>query len=249
MSDEENGKLFTTGEIADLCGVSVRTVQYYDEKRLLEPTGRSDGGRRLYDADAIERLGTICLLKALGLSLKSIRGVLERSDDTDALLCLLEEQEKSLAREIGTNQKILSSVHTTIDNIRKSGRMPENIEPGMDEIMNRRTHLYRTKRRMLLEGLAIDAIWVITIAYGIMTGNWVPLLCAIPLAIIIAIELVQMYYRDARYVCPHCKSVFQPRMAEFFFAGHTSKTRKLTCTHCGKKDWCAETSVESIETS
>ncbi|MDD3244486.1 MAG: MerR family DNA-binding transcriptional regulator, partial [Eubacteriales bacterium] len=39
---------YTTGELAGLCGVSVRTVQFYDTKGLLKPTALSEGGRRLY---------------------------------------------------------------------------------------------------------------------------------------------------------------------------------------------------------
>lgn len=39
---------YTTGEIAKLCGVSVRTVQYYDTRGVLMPSELSEGGRRLY---------------------------------------------------------------------------------------------------------------------------------------------------------------------------------------------------------
>ena len=38
---------YTTGEIAKLCGVSVRTVQYYDSRNILVPSALSEGGRRL----------------------------------------------------------------------------------------------------------------------------------------------------------------------------------------------------------
>ena len=39
---------YTTGEIARLCGVTVRTVQYYDSRGILTPSELTDGGRRLY---------------------------------------------------------------------------------------------------------------------------------------------------------------------------------------------------------
>lgn len=39
---------YTTGEIAKLCGVSVRTVQYYDTRNILTPSELTEGGRRLY---------------------------------------------------------------------------------------------------------------------------------------------------------------------------------------------------------
>ena len=42
---------YSTGEIAALCQVSVRTVQFYDKEGLLKPETRSEGGRRLYGED------------------------------------------------------------------------------------------------------------------------------------------------------------------------------------------------------
>ena len=42
---------YTTGEIAKLCGVSVRTVQYYDTRNILTPSELTEGGRRLYSED------------------------------------------------------------------------------------------------------------------------------------------------------------------------------------------------------
>ena len=42
---------YTTGELAKLCGVSVRTVQYYDSRNILAPSELSEGGRRLYSEE------------------------------------------------------------------------------------------------------------------------------------------------------------------------------------------------------
>ena len=39
---------YTTGEMAKLCNVTVRTVQFYDTKGLLIPSDLTEGGRRLY---------------------------------------------------------------------------------------------------------------------------------------------------------------------------------------------------------
>jgi DNA-binding transcriptional MerR regulator len=62
--------------ITDVCartGLSARTVRYYEEIGLLPDVRRQSGGRRVYDDDALERLGFISRLKALGLSLAEIR--------------------------------------------------------------------------------------------------------------------------------------------------------------------------------
>ena len=46
---------YTTGEMAKLCGVTVRTVQYYDTRGILIPSEISEGGRRLYSEDDPDR--------------------------------------------------------------------------------------------------------------------------------------------------------------------------------------------------
>lgn len=81
-------KTYTTGELANVCGTTVRTVQYYDQKGLLAPSGYSEGGRRMYADEDAERLRFILMLKTLGLKLSQIRGILEsrepRGDSRDA---------------------------------------------------------------------------------------------------------------------------------------------------------------------
>lgn len=46
MPLKEVSMSYSTGEIAELCGVTVRTVQYYDREGLLKPERFSEGGRK-----------------------------------------------------------------------------------------------------------------------------------------------------------------------------------------------------------
>ena len=39
---------YTTGELAKECGITVRTVQFYDQRGILVPSALTEGGRRLY---------------------------------------------------------------------------------------------------------------------------------------------------------------------------------------------------------
>ena len=57
---------YTTGELAKLCGVSVRTVQYYDTRGILVPSELSEGGRRLYSEDDLKLMKIICFLREAG---------------------------------------------------------------------------------------------------------------------------------------------------------------------------------------
>lgn len=57
---------YSTGELAKLCNVTVRTVQYYDTRGILIPSELSEGGRRLYSEDDLRRMKIICFLRPQG---------------------------------------------------------------------------------------------------------------------------------------------------------------------------------------
>lgn len=65
------------GEVAELVGLSHRTIHYYEEVGLAVPVGRSNGGFRLYDHDVVERLRAITYMKPLGLSLEQMAAFFE----------------------------------------------------------------------------------------------------------------------------------------------------------------------------
>ena len=65
--------MWSITEICQRAGLSPRTVRYYEEIGLLPGVRRRAGGRRVYGADELERLGFINRLKELGLPLAEIR--------------------------------------------------------------------------------------------------------------------------------------------------------------------------------
>lgn len=67
-------------EIAELTGISQRTLRYYDEIGLLTPTATTGAGYRLYDGEALERLQLILLFRELGFPLQDIRRLLDSPD-------------------------------------------------------------------------------------------------------------------------------------------------------------------------
>lgn len=74
--------LLQIGEVADRVGLSLRTVRYYEELGLLSPTGRTQGGFRLYSDEDVERLRVLKGMKPLGLSLEEVRELMELFDRT-----------------------------------------------------------------------------------------------------------------------------------------------------------------------
>jgi DNA-binding transcriptional MerR regulator/DNA-directed RNA polymerase subunit RPC12/RpoP len=238
---------YTTGELARQCGVSVRTVQFYDGKDLLKPSALTEGGRRLYSEDDLKKMRLICLLKSLGLSLDAIRGILDSEHPEKVLLLLLDEQERQIETELREKKRQKQSVHTVREAV-AAGRIPtlESIA-DIEKTMEERKNLKRLHAIMLLLGIPATLIEWGTIILWILTGIWWPFAAGIPVAIALSALAVSLYYRHTAYICPECGFEFRPPFKEMFWARHTPKTRKLSCSSCGQKNWCVETYYKGDE--
>jgi DNA-binding transcriptional MerR regulator len=80
-STKDTGAVLQIGDVARQVGLSLRTVRFYEEAGLLTPTGRTQGGFRLYDEDAIDRLALIKRMKPLGFTLEEMRSLLAVRDE------------------------------------------------------------------------------------------------------------------------------------------------------------------------
>ncbi|WP_150239558.1 MerR family transcriptional regulator [Nocardiopsis quinghaiensis] len=81
------------GEVAERTGLSLRTIRYYGEVGLVEPSARSRGGFRLYTEADVERLNLIKRMKPLEFSLEETRELLEAIDRLNASETGREERE------------------------------------------------------------------------------------------------------------------------------------------------------------
>ncbi len=250
MLDQTQKTTYSTGELARACEVSVRTVQYYDQKGLLPHSDLTEGGRRVYTQDDLAKLRKIMLLKSLGLQLSAIRGVLESEASNQVLIDVLREQDRKLEGEVAERQRSRTAIAYMLRGLETTGELPAETISDMDTIMSKRKWYEGELREVyitmfVLGGLISIAEWG-TIVYGIVTGVWLPLIIALPFIVVGLALLVRFYHGRVAYVCPHCHKVFLPGTREWFFAFHTPTTRKVTCTHCGTKDWCAEVSSDRL---
>ncbi|MBO0834762.1 MAG: MerR family transcriptional regulator [Actinobacteria bacterium] len=71
---------YSVGEVAELSGVSVRTLHHYHDIGLLAPTARSQSGYRLYSPDDLRRLQRILLYRELDFGLDEIAAMLADPD-------------------------------------------------------------------------------------------------------------------------------------------------------------------------
>ena len=237
---------YTTGEIAKLCGVTVRTVQYYDTRGILIPSELSEGGRRLYSEADLRKMRTICFLRDLGLSINAIGDLLSEEDPGSVIELLLEQQEKLLRDEIGERQSKLDAVQSLKREIRGAESISVESIGDMANVMENKKKLSKMRWTMGLTAIPIAILEWTGIVLWIRTGIWwtfaVYAIAAIPWGIIIS----RYYYKRAAYICPQCHEVFKPTFKEMFWASHTPRTRKLTCPHCVHKGFCVETCDENV---
>lgn len=101
---------YTTGELAKLSGVTVRTVQYYDTRGILIPSELTEGGRRLYSDDDLKRMHVICFLRELDIPINAISQILNEEHPERIITLLIEQQETALLNEISEKEEKLEKI-------------------------------------------------------------------------------------------------------------------------------------------
>lgn len=231
---------YTTGEIAKLCGVTVRTVQYYDTRGILIPSDLTEGGRRLYSEADLQRMKIICFLRGLGLSIDTIGQLLSEPDPGSVISLLLEQQAQALRQEIGEGQAKLDKLET----LRRELKGAENFSvESIGDIaftMDNNKNLKKLRLNMVLWGIPVALLQWAGILLWILKSQWWLFAVWAAVAIPFGVVISRYYYAHVAYLCPQCHKVFKPTFKQMFFANHTPKTRKLTCTACGHKGFCVE---------
>ena len=232
---------YTTGELAKLCGVTVRTVQYYDTRGILSPSELSEGGRRLYTDADVRRLRIICFLRDMGLPIDAISRLLAEPEPGRVVDLLLEQQEQAVRHELEQSRSRLEKLEALRRQVRQ--QEPFSVESIGDiaYLMERHTQLKHVHTVLLLTGVPVSLLEVTGIILWIVTGVWWPFVLYLLLAVPYGIWGSRYYFRRVAYLCPQCHTVFRPAFREAFFARHTPSARKLTCTCCGYHGFCVET--------
>jgi len=89
---------YTVKELAELSGVSSRTIRYYDEIDLLKPAKINSSGYRIYGSGEVDRLQQILFYKELDVNLENIRKIID-SPSFNEVKALKKHREKLLERK------------------------------------------------------------------------------------------------------------------------------------------------------
>ena len=114
---------YTVKALAELAGVTPRTLRWYDQIGLLKPLRTTEAGYRLYGPKQLDRLQDILFYRELGLDLASIRTILDDPafDRQAALQSHLTELKARRARL----DELILTVQRTIDNIKGGTKMTD----------------------------------------------------------------------------------------------------------------------------
>lgn len=114
------------GEVAERTGVTQRTLRFYEEKGLLRPPSRMDGGFRLYSEEDVKRVERIRRLQdLLGISLADIKDMVDAETVLRELRAqfnpeaALDEKRRQLDKAIEVTQAQYAIVQQKTEHLRE----------------------------------------------------------------------------------------------------------------------------------
>jgi DNA-binding transcriptional MerR regulator len=140
---------FQIGEVAERTGVTQRTLRFYEEKGLLRPPERMDGGFRLYSEADIERITAIRNMQSLlGMTLAEIKEMVEAEE--------LRAQIRATFRPDRELPDRKERVETVIDSVRRQLAIVESkLEAltAMRKELRERLATTEERRRQIIEAI------------------------------------------------------------------------------------------------
>ena len=165
---------YTTGEIAKLSGVTVRTVQYFDTRGILIPSELSEGGRRLYSENDLKRLKIICFLREMDIPIDAISQILRDEHPDKVISLLIEQQENALLDEISDKQGKLEKLLELKKGLKSKETFSLETIGDIAVIMEGKKKLKKMRWMMILTGLPVTALQWFSIIIWIVKGIWQP---------------------------------------------------------------------------
>ena len=102
------------GEVSRRSGLTVKTIRFYCDEGLIQPTSRSEGGYRLFDDAVFAELSLIRTLRAMEIPLQDVRQILEARRSGVCTCRDLKARIRSKAGEIGEKIEALQGLQAEL---------------------------------------------------------------------------------------------------------------------------------------
>lgn len=116
------GRTHTVKKLANLSGISIRTLRFYDKLGLLKPAYYGKNNYRYYEEEQILMLQQILFYRELGFPLNNIQRIIS-SDDFNKIDALISLQQV-LAQNLDRTKKLIKTIDQTILHLRGNITMP-----------------------------------------------------------------------------------------------------------------------------
>src|SRR5262245_22227021 len=127
---------YTVKQLADLAGISNRTLHYYDQIGLLRASAYGENGYRYYDEQAVLRLQQILFFRELDFSLAEIQTILDAPEFD--ILDALQTHKRALQQRLGQLSDLIQTVDRTILHLKGAVKVEaqdlfEGFDPAQQE--------------------------------------------------------------------------------------------------------------------
>lgn len=119
---------------AELTGISVRTLQYYDEINLLKPANINEYGHRFYDSGSFSKIFVIISLKNMGMRLSEIHQYV--NNNSFDILIFIEEEKRRVETAITDLQLRLMRLSRLNEQVKEKQDITPAILPLFSQIVS-----------------------------------------------------------------------------------------------------------------
>ena len=138
----DKDRFLTVGNLAERSGVSPRTIKHWEDKGIIEPDMRTEGGFRLYSESYVFLCQLIRDLQLFGYTLEEVKAV---SDDVRTLLAIEAEPESFPADEV--ERRLEAMLKAIQDLFGKMKLLEEGVERWRDLLKKKRKDILALQAR------------------------------------------------------------------------------------------------------
>ncbi len=96
------------GEVAQRSGLTIKTIRFYCDQDLIQPSSRSEGGYRLFGDEVFAELALIRTLKAMDIPLQNVTQILE---SRRSRICTCESLKATIRSKAGEIEQKIDALH------------------------------------------------------------------------------------------------------------------------------------------
>jgi MerR family transcriptional regulator, thiopeptide resistance regulator len=114
---------YTVKKLAEISGVSIRTLHFYDEIGLLRPAYNGSNGYRFYEEEQLLILQQILFFRELGFELKQIKNIIGRKDFDK--IAALSSHRQVLQKNLARTKELIKTIDKTVEHLKGNQKMKE----------------------------------------------------------------------------------------------------------------------------